>query len=148
MRLNHGAILPHAAGERFDCRSIWVCQLLSLAWGISRMRFRTMLTLIVCVSCSSSLLTPHAGIAGPNNGGQGNKVKLQANKDKPQVTQYQPQATQYQSQVSPDKAQEAYNKHIKEAEQERRRQEQQAKGALFKSNVRKALEHGRAQQHH
>jgi len=46
-----------------------------------------------------------------------------------------------------DKAQEEYQKHVKEAEQAHKKQEREQKNALFKSNVRKALEKGHARHH-
>ncbi len=48
------------------------------------------------------------------------------------------------NQVTQDKSRDEYAKHIKEAEQAHREAERQEKSALFKSNVRKALEHGHA----
>jgi hypothetical protein len=75
---------------------------------------------IACVGFCSSLFVALPGIADQNNNSNGTQE---------------------------DKARQEYEKHVKEAEKEHQRQEKQAQSAGFKSNVRKAIEHGHAQHH-
>ena len=119
--------------------------------GEKSMRYRRICCVVACIGLCSSLLVPTSGIAAPGqNNNRNNKSNNKANnpanqvygQDNNQVNQaYNQPAGQQQKKSTDD-----YQKHVKDAEKANKQQQRQYQNAVFKSNVRHAIEHGHA--HH
>ncbi len=98
---------------------------------------RQLKPLIACLAVTA-LLTPSALAAPAQSNNQIQKSNTENKQKKAQQMD--------QQQLKEKKAREDYEKHVKQAEKAHKKQENQIKNAIFKSNIRKSIEHGRV--HH